>query len=248
MACGKQGLLLELTTLTAGDWDTQSKRVVIAEDYRILREGLRALLSDDQSLEIVAEAEDGIEAIHCVEAHKPHLLLLDLSMPRMGGIAVIKDVKRRFPEIKLLVLTMHDSDEFILEAIRSGADGYCLKGASRGELLNAIKHVLAGKKYLCPGISEKVVDDYLEHAGKLKVRTAWETVTRRGKDVLKLVGEGHKNQEIAKRLGISVKTVEKHRANIMSKLGVHTTSAMAAYAIEKESVSNCEREISKKPR
>jgi DNA-binding NarL/FixJ family response regulator len=153
MACGKQGLLLELTTLTAGDWDTQSKRVVIAEDYRILREGLMALLSDDQSLEVVAEAEDGIEAIRCVETHKPELLLLDLSMPRMGGIAVIKDVKSRFPEIKILVLTMHDSYEFILEAIRSGADGYCLKGASRGERLNAIKHDVAGKTMKFPAAS-----------------------------------------------------------------------------------------------
>jgi DNA-binding NarL/FixJ family response regulator len=172
----------------------QAKRVVIAEDYRILREGLRSLLAEDQSLEIVAEAEDGIEAIRCVETHKPELLLLDLSMPRMGGIDVIKEVKSRFPETKILVLTMHDSDEYILEAIRCGANGYCLKEASRQELFDAIKCVLAGKAYLSPAISEKVTDDYLEDRPTLKMQTTWETVTRREKEVLKLVGEGCKNK------------------------------------------------------
>jgi DNA-binding NarL/FixJ family response regulator len=226
----------------------QAKRVVIAEDYRILREGLRSLLAEDQSLEIVAEAEDGIEAIRCVETHKPELLLLDLSMPRMGGIDVIKEVKSRFPETKILVLTMHDSDEYILEAIRCGANGYCLKEASRQELFDAIKCVLAGKAYLSPAISEKVTDDYLEDRPTLKMQTTWETVTRREKEVLKLVGEGCKNKEIAERLGISIKTVEKHRANIMSKLDLHTTSAVAGYAIKKGLVHKPEKEPVKKPR
>jgi len=226
----------------------QSKRVVIAEDYRILREGLRALLSDDQSLEVVAEAEDGIEAIRCIETHKPDLVLLDLSMPRMGGIAVIKDVKSRFPETKILVLTLHDSDEYILEAVRSGAEGYCLKDASHRDLVYAIKKVLAGKSYLSPGISEKVMEDYLEDRPALKTRSSWETITRREKDVLELVGEGYRNQDIAKGLGISVKTVEKHRANIMAKLDVHTTSGLAAYAIEKGLAFKPKKETARKPR
>lgn len=226
----------------------QANRIVIAEDYRILREGLRSLLTEDRSLEIVAEAEDGIEAIRCVEMHKPELLLLDLSMPRMGGIDVIKEIKSRFPETKILVLTMQDSDEYILEAIRCGANGYCLKEASRQELFDAIKRVLVGKAYLSPAISEKVMDDYLEGRPTLKIHTTWETVTRREKEVLKLVGEGCKNKEIAERLGISIKTVEKHRANIMSKLDLHSTSAMAAYAIKKGLVHKRETEPVKKPR
>ena len=211
----------------------KEKRVVIAEDHKILREGLRALLSGSDSIEIVAEAEDGIEAIRCVEKHKPDLLLLDLSMPRMGGISVIKDIKSRFPEIKILALTIHESEEYILEAFRSGANGYCLKDASHKELVDAIESVLAGRIYLSPGVSEKVLEGYLEDRRALKSRSSWDVVTQREKEVLKLVGEGYKNKEIAHCLCVSVKTVEKHRSNIMRKLDIHTASAMTAYAIEK---------------
>jgi DNA-binding NarL/FixJ family response regulator len=194
---------------------------------------LRALLSDGDSIEIVAEAEDGIEAIHCVERYKPDLLLLDLSMPRMGGISVIKDIKSRFPEIKILALTIHESEDYILEAFRSGANGYCLKDASHKELVNAIDSVLAGKTYLSPGVSEKVLEGYLEDRRTMKTQSSWDVVTQREREVLKLVGEGYKNKEIAQCLCVSVKTVEKHRSNIMRKLDIHTASAMTAYAIEK---------------
>ena len=211
----------------------KGKRVVIAEDHKILREGLKALLNDGDSIQIVAEAEDGIEAIRCVEKHKPDLLLLDLSMPRMGGISVIKDIKSRFPETKILALTIHESEDYILESFRSGANGYCLKDASHKELLNAMESVLAGKTYLSPGVSEKVLEGYLEDRRTLKTKSSWDVVTQREKEVLKLVGEGYKNKEIADCLCVSVKTVEKHRSNLMRKLDVHTASALTAYAIEK---------------
>jgi len=211
----------------------KGKRVVIAEDHKILREGLKALLNDGDSIQIVAEAEDGIEAIRCVEKHKPDLLLLDLSMPRMGGLSVIKDIKNRFPETKILALTIHESEDYILESFRSGANGYCLKDASHKELLNAMESVLAGKTYLSPGVSEKVLEGYLEDRRTLKTKSSWDVVTQREKEVLKLVGEGYKNKEIADCLCVSVKTVEKHRSNLMRKLDVHTASALTAYAIEK---------------
>ncbi len=211
----------------------KGKRVVIAEDHKILREGLRALLSDGDSIEIVGEAADGIEAIHCVEKHKPDLLLLDLSMPRMGGISVIKDIKSRFPEIKILALTIHESEDYILESFRAGANGYCLKDSSHKELVNAIENVLDGKTYLSPGVSEKVLEGYLEDRRTMKTQSSWDVVTQREREVLKLVGEGYKNKEIAQCLCVSVKTVEKHRSNIMRKLDIHTASAMTAYAIEK---------------
>jgi len=208
-------------------------RIVIAEDHNILREGLKALVKSNDALEVVAEAKDGIEAIRAVEKHRPDLLLLDLSMPRMNGISVIKDIKSRLPETKILALTIHDTEEYILESFHAGLDGYCLKDANSAELLMAIDRVLEGKTYLSPGISEKVLVGFLEEKKKFKTTTPWESITQREKEVLKLVGEGYKNKEIADYLCISVKTVEKHRSNIMKKLYVHNAPALTAIAIEK---------------
>jgi DNA-binding NarL/FixJ family response regulator len=214
----------------------KTKNIVLAEDHRLLREGLKALLQTEKDLQIIGEAENGIEAIRCVEKHAPDLILLDLSMPKMSGISVIKEIKSRFPEVKILALTIHESDQYVLEAFQSGADGYCLKDASRDELLIAIKSVLNGKTYISPGISEGIMVGYLEGKKIIKGSTAWDSITQREKDVLKLIGEGYRNKEIADFLNISVKTVEKHRANVMKKLDLHNVSALTAYAIEKKLV------------
>jgi DNA-binding NarL/FixJ family response regulator len=211
----------------------QKRKIVIAEDHKILREGLKSLLKTIDDLEIVGEAADGLEAIRCVEAYHPELLLLDLSMPKMNGISVIRDIKSRFPETKILVLTIHESEDYILESFHSGLDGYCLKDANYSELLIAIRSVLDGKTYLSPSISEKVLAGFLDDRKTLKSRSSWDMITQREREVLKLVGEGYKNKEIADYLCISVKTVEKHRSNIMRKLDVHTSSALTAIAIEK---------------
>jgi DNA-binding NarL/FixJ family response regulator len=211
----------------------EKKKIIVAEDHRILREGLKALLASSSKVEIVGEAEDGLEAIRCVEKLKPHMILLDLAMPRMNGISAIKEIKSRFPETKILALTIHETEDYILEAFKSGADGYCLKDAGHAELLAAIDSVLAGKPYLSPGVSQKVLQGYLEGRRTLKTHSSWDTVTQREKDVLKLVGEGYKNKEIADYLCISVKTVEKHRSNLMKKLDIHTVSALTSYAIQK---------------
>ncbi|RJR43331.1 MAG: DNA-binding response regulator [Desulfobacteraceae bacterium] len=211
----------------------RKRRIVIAEDHKILREGLKSLLRTIEDLEVVGEAEDGIEAIRCVEERNPDLLLLDLSMPRMNGISVTRDLKSRLPEVKILVLTIYDAEDYILEAFRSGVDGYCLKDANHSELLSAIRSVLDGKKYLSPTISEKVMAGFLDERKTLKQRSSWDTLTQREREVVKLVGEGYKNKEISDFLCISVKTVEKHRSNIMRKLDVHTSSAITAIAIDK---------------
>jgi DNA-binding NarL/FixJ family response regulator len=211
----------------------QRRRIVIAEDHKILREGLKSLLRTVEDLEIVGEAADGLDAIRCVEEHHPELLLLDLSMPKMNGISVIRDLKSRLPEIKILVLTIHESEDYILESFQSGLDGYCLKDANYSELLIAIRSVLEGKRYLSPGISEKVLAGFLDDRKTLKSRSSWDMITEREREVLKLVGEGYKNKEISDYLCISVKTVEKHRSNIMRKLDVHTSSALTAIAFEK---------------
>ncbi|PKN67598.1 MAG: DNA-binding response regulator [Deltaproteobacteria bacterium HGW-Deltaproteobacteria-15] len=214
------------------------RKIVIAEDHKILREGLKSLLRTVEDLEIVGEAADGIEAIRCVENYHPDLLLLDLSMPKMNGISVIRDLKSRLPETRILVLTIHESEDYILEAFRSGLDGYCLKDANYSELLIAIRSVLDGKRYLSPSISEKVLAGFLDDRKTLKLRSSWEMLTQREREVLKLVGEGYKNKEIAGYLCISEKTVEKHRSNIMRKLDLHTSSALTAIGFEKGLVTS----------
>ena len=209
------------------------KRIVVAEDYTILREGLRALLSSNPHFEVVGEAEDGKDAIRCVERCKPDLVLMDLSMPRISGLDAIREIKRLCPETKILALTVHKAEEYILAALEAGAHGYVLKDASHAELVMAIKSVLSGKPYITPGISEKVIKGYLEWKKTHTPRSAWDRLTQRERQVLKLIAEGYKNKEIADYLYISIKTVEKHRANLMKKLGLHTASALTAFAMER---------------
>jgi len=211
----------------------EKKTVVIAEDHTILREGLKSMINAGGDLEVIGEAEDGLKAIRLVNKKMPDVVLLDLSMPKMGGLSVIKEVAGSYPEIKIVVLTMHAEEEYALEAFKSGAHGYCLKSSSHKELRFAIKSVLEGKRYVSPEISEKVLEGYLESRKRLKEKTSWETLTQREIEVLKLVGEGYRNKEIADFLCISIKTVEKHRANIMRKLDLHNASALTVYAVEK---------------
>jgi DNA-binding NarL/FixJ family response regulator len=209
------------------------KKIIIAEDQTLVRQGLRSLLQSEKKLKVIAEAENGIEAIRFVEKYKPHLILLDLAMPKMSGLSAIEDIKKRFPNTKIIALTFHSSEEYILEAFNLGVDGYCLKKDSHSELLAAIESVLSGKKFISPSISSKVLEGYIEGRQKLKRKTSWETLTQREKEVLKLVGEGYSSIEIGNILFISSKTVDKHRSNIMNKLDLHSAAALTAYAMEK---------------
>ncbi|MFP4159829.1 MAG: response regulator [Desulfobacterales bacterium] len=210
----------------------ETKKIVIVEDHQLFREGLKAMLDSRKDLEVAGEAEDGMEAIDLIRENPPDLLLLDLSMPRLGGISVINEVKRMHPEVAVLALTIHESDQYVLEAFNAGANGYCIKDASREELLVAINSVLKGRTYISPGIAENVMEGYIEGRKRMKTRSAWDSITQREREVLKMLGEGYMNKEIADMLHISVKTVEKHRANIMSKLDLHSAAALTSFAIE----------------
>jgi DNA-binding NarL/FixJ family response regulator len=212
-------------------------KVVIAEDHQLFREMLREMLESREDLEVVAEASDGLEAIRCVKKTNPDLLLLDLSMPRLNGVSVVKDVRLQFPDIKILVLTIHESDDFVLETFKAGINGYCIKDSSRSELLIAIDSILKGKIYISPGVADEVMHGYLSGHKTMKDKSNWDCVTHREREVLKLLAEGYMNKEIGELLHISVKTVEKHRANIMNKLDLHNAAALTSYAIEKGLVS-----------
>ncbi|MGB9678243.1 MAG: response regulator [Candidatus Ratteibacteria bacterium] len=213
------------------------QKVVIAEDHAILRDGLKSLLTSNMEFEIVGEAEDGREAIKCVEMLKPDLIIMDLSMPRMNGMEAIREIKRISKETKVVVLTVHKNEEYILATFKAGAEGYVLKDSSYKELMMAIQNVLKGKRFISPEISEKVLEGYIEGREKLKQKTSWDTLTPREREILKLIAEGYKNKEIAEELCISVKTVEKHRSNIMEKLNLHNAQALTTFAIEKGLVS-----------
>jgi DNA-binding NarL/FixJ family response regulator len=211
---------------------TGKKRIVIAEDHTILREGLKALLSSDPGLEIAGEAEDGIEAVRKVNELNPDLIMIDLTMPRMNGMEAIREIKKGSPDTRVLVLTVHKTEEYVLASLRAGADGYVLKDSTHAELAMAIRTVLAGNNYLSPGISGKVISGYLNGRKELKEKSAFETLTQREREVLKLVAEDYKNKEIADCLCISLKTVEKHRDNLMKKLDLHSAAALTAFAID----------------
>ena len=212
-------------------------RIVIAEDHTILREGLKSLFSSSPDFEIVGEAEDGREAIQCVEKIKPDLILTDLSMPKMSGMDAIREIKKQSPKTKILVLTVHKAEEYILSTFKAGANGYVLKDSTHAELVMAVRKVLSGKKYISSEISDKVIEGYLEGKKTLKSHTSFETLTQREREILKLIAEGYKNKEIADYLCISPKTVEKHRSNLMEKLNLHNVQALTAFAIEKGLVS-----------
>ncbi|WP_435626664.1 response regulator [Candidatus Ferrigenium straubiae] len=216
----------------------EKKRVLIVEDHTLLRAGLKALLSQDTEIEIVGEAENGRDAVRMIATTAPDLVLTDLSMPGMNGIESIVDIKRRYPGVRVLVLTIHKTDEYIFEAMRAGADGYILKDASHDELRIAIRSVLNGKTYLSPDISAKVINGYLDTDKSSSPVSTWDTLTHREREVLKLVAEGHPNKFIADYFCLSIKTVEKHRSNLMKKLNLHNASMITAYAIERGLVTN----------
>jgi DNA-binding NarL/FixJ family response regulator len=223
------------------------RRILIAEDHALLRAGLRALLSQELDMEIVGEADNGRDAIDSVSGLAPDLVLMDLTMPGTNGIEAIAEIKRDNPAIRILVLTLHRAEEYIHESLRAGADGYILKDATHEELRVAIRSVLNGKTYLSPDISNKVISGYLGTGKSNGSSSAWEGVTQRERQVLKLIAEGRSNKSIAEYLSLSVKTVEKHRSNLMKKLDLHNASMLTAFAIAKGLVTSASNALDDAP-
>ena len=207
-------------------------RILLVEDHTLLREGLRSLLAADPAFEVVGEAGDGLEAIAQARRLQPDLVIMDLSMPKMSGLEALREITRQHPGIKALALTMHNTEEHLRDALRAGAAGYVLKTVSHADLLAAVRSVLAGQRYLSPQVARPRVEGSSEKAQPGEV-TAWETLTAREREVLKMIAEGYKSREIADHLCISASTVEKHRVNLMRKLDLHSVSAVTAYAAKR---------------
>ncbi len=208
-------------------------RILIVDDHTLLRAGLRALLMQDVGFEVVGEAENGRDAIRAVGQLTPDLVLMDLTMPGMNGIEAITEIKRRYPEVRVLVMTLHTAEDYIHASLKAGADGYILKDATHEEFRIAMRSVLMGKTYLSMDVSAKVVTGYLGGGKNSGSSSIYDSLTHREREVLKLVAEGKTNKIMADYLHLSVKTVEKHRSNLMSKIDVHNASGLKAFAIEK---------------
>jgi DNA-binding NarL/FixJ family response regulator len=206
--------------------------ILIVENHALLRAGLRALLSADPEFEVVGEAANGHDAIQAVRTLQPTLVLMDISMPGITGIEAMIDIKRRSPAVRIIVITIHKEDEYIHASLRAGADGYLLKDASNEEFQVAIRTVSSGKTYLSPAVSGEIVQRYLAANDMPSGARATTQLSHRERQVLKLIAEGHRNKYIAEYFSLSIKTIEKHRSNLMQKLDLHNSSMLTSYAIE----------------
>jgi len=205
-------------------------RTLIADDFPILRSGLRKLLDAKPDFEVVAEAEDGAEAVEKALKEDVHLVILDVSMPRMTGIQAAAELHKRKPEIKLIMLSMHDSEQFLFEALKAGASGYVLKSQADTDIVEACRAAMRGNSFLYPSAVTTLIRDYVERGGEDE---HFDVLTPRELEVLKLIAEAHTSKEIATLLFISVKTVERHRQNILDKLGMRDRVELTRYAIRR---------------
>ncbi|MGB2591747.1 MAG: response regulator transcription factor [Candidatus Acidiferrum sp.] len=202
-----------------------SVRIVLADDHTLVRQGLKSLL-EREGYQVVAEAADGQEAVRQVESHRPDLAIFDISMPVLNGLNAGREVTRSFPRTKTILLTQHDEDQYVSEALDAGVKGYVLKSQAANDLLEAIKQVSRGQVYLSPGVSGAVMEAFRNKTERPKDR-----LTTRERQVLQLIAEGKSTKDVASLLNISVKTAESHRTRLMQKLDIHETATLVRYAI-----------------
>lgn len=214
-------------------------KVLIADDHQVVRDGLKNILLSTGNMTVISEAADGNEAIKMYDETKPDVVIMDISMPNMNGIEATKLIKDKDPEARILILTMHDNQEYLNQVIRSGANGFVLKNTDKDELLDAVKTVAAGEKFFSKDISKMMIENYIRSAQDNEKTNAYKEIplTKREIEILKRIAEGHSNQEIATLLFISYNTVDTHRKNIMHKLSIKNTAGLVRYAIEKGLIS-----------
>jgi DNA-binding NarL/FixJ family response regulator len=205
-------------------------RILIADDHAIVRSGLKKVLDAKPDMEVVAEAEDGAEAVEKALKDDVHLAILDVSMPRKTGIQAAAELHKRKPELRVLMLSMHDSEQFLFEALKAGASGYVLKSGADTDIVDAVRAAMRGDSYLYPSAVTAMVRDYVERG---RGDEQFDVLTPRELEVLKLIAEAHSSKEIAKELWISIKTVERHRQNILDKLGMRDRVELTRYAMRR---------------
>ncbi|MBW2465680.1 MAG: response regulator transcription factor [Deltaproteobacteria bacterium] len=214
-------------------------KIILADDHVLIRQGLKKLIEENVDLEVTGEAGDGLELLDLLENIRPDLIILDISMPHLRGIEVINEVKKLCPGVKILMITMHKSEQHFLCAMSAGADGYLLKEDSDSELLNAIDVVMQNEMYISPHLAEEFSDEVIK-AYREKGVFPCETLTNREIEVLKLVAEGLTSKEIAEILSISIRTVEHHRANLLKKLNLKNTADLIKHAIQNGFINTTE--------
>ena len=210
-------------------------RVLIVDDHAIIRDGLRAIMEAQPDIEVVGEAMEGREALEKADELRPDVVIMDLTMPGMGGLEATRQLKLLYPDVRVMALTMHESDDYFFQVLQAGADGYFVKGGSSAELLSALRTVSQGEVFLYPSMATRLLKDYLKPARAGRDR--YEGLTDREVEILKLVAEGRSNQEIGDLLVVSVSTVQTHRANLMAKLGLHSRTELVKYAIRQGIIS-----------
>jgi two-component system, NarL family, response regulator NreC len=202
-------------------------KVLLADDHTLVRQGLKSLL-EREGIQVVGEAQDGHEVLQLAAKHSPDVAVLDISMPILNGLDAARELKRSAPKTKTILLTRHDEDEYLIEALRAGVKGYVLKNQAASDLVHAIQLVCRGQVYLSPGMSSVVVDAYLS-----KTELPVDPITSREREVLQLIAEGKSTKDIASLLGISVKTADSHRSRLMRKLDIHEVASLVRYAVRK---------------
>lgn len=207
--------------------------VFLADDHKILREGIKSILERESDILITGEAEDGLSTVKLVNQLQPNVVILDIAMPKLNGLEAIRQIHHNNPNVKIIILTMHDNEEYIRQTLASGAMGYILKDAAAHELIDAIRTVNRGEAILSPAITSLVIANYLRW-GNQETENSSDNLSAREREILQLIAEGHTNKQIADILCISIKTVQTHRLNLMKKLDLHDRGELIKYAIQKK--------------
>ena len=214
-----------------------SIRILLADDHGVVRKGLRFLLERQAGMEIVGEAGDGREAVRMVEAADPDIVIMDIAMPLLNGIEATAQMVKRNPKIRVIILSMHSDEDYLLSALNAGAKGYLLKDSAEVDLVRAIQVVYRGTPFFSPEISKTLLEDYVRFLQQRNLQDSYELLTEREKEVLQLLAEGKSNKEVAGILDVSVYTVDTHRTHLMQKLSLHNTAEIVLYAVRKKIIA-----------